>query len=200
MEGVVDIKKNINKIIIVVSLLINLILIFYILKDKFLNSNNIKTNLEKVEINKDYSHYYFMNNPVDEYFSMKIINANLSEIEIRTYQEEYLKIWKNIYDNIISIIRKKCVYEEDIARYNKFTNEINNSFENIKPLLLAEMLDNYLLQESPEKHSYGIGTADKLKMYEGMIYRNACMLFIPYLVDEYKFPDSNQIKSILENK
>lgn len=48
MEGVVDIKKNINKIIIVVSLLINLILIFYILKDKFLNSNNIKTNLEKV--------------------------------------------------------------------------------------------------------------------------------------------------------
>lgn len=61
------------------------------------------------------------------------------------------------------------------------------------------MLDNYSLPESREKHSYGTGTADSLKMYKGLIYRDACMLFIPYLVDEYQFPDVPDLELYINN-
>lgn len=34
-------------------------------------------------------------------------------------------------------------------------------------------------------------------MYQGFIYRDVCMLFIPYLIDEYQFPNSREIEYIL---
>lgn len=198
LRGVIIIKKNFYKVVVIVSIFVNFILLFYIIKEK-LNRPSTWANSTNEESNKSYLSYIFMNNPVDEYFSKKFEDLTLSEIEIKTYQEDYLKVWKNIYDNIMNIIHNKCIYEEDIAKYNNFIKEINNCYENIEPLLLLEMLNNYSIPESPEKYSYGTGTADGLKMYKGMIYRNACMLFIPYLVDEYQFPNNKDIELYINN-
>lgn len=37
-----------------------------------------------------------------------------------------------------------------------------------------------------------------LKMYNGMLYRNGCMLFIPYLEDEYKFPTIDDVNEYVK--
>lgn len=193
-------KKSLFKILIFIILTLSVIIFFlsfYILKEKKddRKSNSITI---KEEITSNYSNYYFMNNPIDEYF-IKIFNKpNLCEIEVRDYQEDYLLIWENVYTDITKIIQEKCIYDEDIARFDQFIKEIDTSFDTIKPLLLAEMLDNYDMPESPEKHSYGNGTNEKLNMYKGMIYRNACMLFIPYLEDEYIFASANEIEAIIK--
>ncbi|SFS01091.1 hypothetical protein SAMN05661086_03206 [Anaeromicropila populeti] len=76
----------------------------------------------------------------------------------------------------------------DIKRYNTFIQEIELSYDKIQPLLLAEMLDNYNYSEGPDKYIYGNGTQSMLDMYKEIIYRNACMLMVQYLKDEYTFP------------
>ena len=89
----------------------------------------------------------------------------------------------------MGIIRNKCKYEEDIANYELFTKEMEEGFDNLQPLILNEMLDNYDMLESPEKNSWGNGTQDRLLMYQGTMYRNACMFFMPLLEEnEYVFP------------
>lgn len=165
-------KKSLFKILIFIILTLSVIiffLCFYILKEKKddRKSNSITI---KEEITSNYSNYYFMNNPIDEYF-IKIFNKpNLCEIEVRDYQEDYLLIWENVYTDITKIIQEKCIYDEDIARYDQFIKEIDTSFDTIKSLLLAEMLDNYDMPESPEKHSYGNGTNEKLNMYKPRLF------------------------------
>ena len=90
-------------------------------------------------------------------------------------------------------IRKKCIYEEDLANDKLFTN----GFEKLQPLILNEMLDHYHIPESLEKESWGNGTQGTLRMYQGTMYRNACMFFIPYLEkSEYTFPVT-EIKELL---
>lgn len=50
------------------------------------------------------------------------------------------------------------------------------------------MLDNYDMPESPEKNSWRNGTRGRLLMYQGTMYRNACMFFMPLLEEnEYVF-------------
>lgn len=116
----------------------------------------------------------------EELFSSQV----QGEMDRREYQELYLQVWQKEYDTIMDIIKKKCVSKEDISRYQNFTNEVSSSYNTLQPLLLAEMLDNYTMPESPEKYSYGNGTQSMLDMYQGMIYRNSCMLFIPCLDGE----------------
>lgn len=199
LKGVKNIKKNITKVIITISMCINLILFFYIIKDKISNNNSIDVSATNEKINYNYSSYYFMTNPVDEYFSEKFTNPTLSQVELKDYQEEYLKVWKSIYDDIMSIVRNKCIYEEDIAIYDIFMKGTEDYYANLKPFLLAVMLDNFSMPESPEKHSWGTGTFQALEMHNGMVYRNACMFFVQYMEDEYNFPDSKDIELILNN-
>lgn len=144
----------------------------------------------------DYFYDFFMCNPIDNYFKDKFQNHTQAEMDRRDYQKLYLKVWKQEYDSIMKIIKKKCESDEDITRYKTFINEVNSSYNLLQPLLLAEMLDNYAEPESPEKYSYGNGTQPMLDMYQGMIYRNACMLFIPYLQDEYSFPPKKELNDI----
>ena len=144
----------------------------------------------------DYFYYFLMNNPTDNYFKDKFQNHIQAEMDRRDYQELYLKVWKQEYNTIMNIMKGKCKSEEDITRYKNFTKEVTSSYEILQPLLLAEMLDNYTYPESPEKYSYGNGTQSMLNMYQGMIYRNACMLFIPYLQDEYDFPSKKELNNV----
>lgn len=140
-----------------------------------------------------------MKNPVDEYFyeNMYKKDSQLSNIEFKEYQEKYLKVWKYIYDDVMSIIRDKCIYEEDIAKYNDFMNGVETYFENMKPLLEGVMLDNFSIAESPEKHGYGNGTLQGLEMNKGMVYRDASMLFVQYLDAEYVLPAKEKIEMII---
>ena len=49
-----------------------------------------------------------------------------------------------------------------------------------------------------KNRKWGYVFDEKLNMYKGMIYRNACMLFIPYLEDEYIFASANEIEAIIK--
>jgi hypothetical protein len=180
------VKKKFLYVILIISILCNIVQMVFSKKEE----QNIRSELEE---SMDYDYYFFMSNPIDNFFKDKFQNHVPAEVARRDYQELYLKVWKNEYNTIMDIIKKKCKYEEDITRYKNFTNEISSSFDILKPLLLAEMLENYNYPESPEKHSYGNGTQPMLDMYQGMIYRNACMLFIPCLKDEYNFPSQREL-------
>lgn len=133
-------------------------------------------------------YYECMENPVDSLFAEALHDSHVM-VEYHQIQELYYDTWKTQYDNIMGIIRNKCKYEEDIANYELFTKEMEEGFEYLQPLILNEMLDNYDMPESPEKNSWGNGTQDRLLMYQGTMYRNACMFFIPLLEEnEYVFP------------
>lgn len=147
----------------------------------------------------DYFYYFLMDNPIDNYFKDKFQNHVQAEMDRRDYQKLYLKVWNQEYDSIMNIIKKKCKSDEDITRYKTFIKEVDSSYNLLQPLLLAEMLDNYAEPESPEKYSYGNGTQPMLDMYQGMIYRNACMLFIPFLQDEYSFPSKKELNNVYNN-
>lgn len=134
------------------------------------------------------SYYECMENPIDSLFAEALHYSNVM-VEYRQIQELYYDTWKTQYDNIMGIIRDKCKYEEDIANYELFTKELEEGFDNLQPLILNEMLDNYDMPESPEKNSWGNGTRERLLMYQGTMYRNACMFFMPLLEEnEYVFP------------
>lgn len=133
-------------------------------------------------------HYECLETPIDSLFAEALYESN-DNIRYRQIQELYYNTWKTQYDDVMKIIREKCTYEEDIANYELFTKEMKEGFDNLQPLILNEMLDNYNMSESPEKNSWGNGTQDRLLMYDGMMYRNACMFFIPFLEEsEYVFP------------
>jgi hypothetical protein len=183
----------------VISFSMNIILCSYIFKNDVMNKRIKNQKVYSSTTTNDYSNFYFMSNPIDQYFMEKLGKSNLPEIEIRDYQTAYLKVWRKEYKIIMGIIRNKCIYKEDISNYNKFTHETESSFDKMKPLLLNEMLDNYKIKESPEKNSFGNGTAAKLDMYKGMTYRNACMLFIPYLESDYKFPSVKELDKIIKD-
>lgn len=137
-----------------------------------------------------------LENPIDPLFAEALYDAP-DMANYRQIQELYYDTWKTQYDNIMKIIRNKCKYEEDIANYELFTKEMDEGFNNLQPLILNEMLDNYNIPESPEKNSWGNGTRGRLLMYDGTMYRNACMFFIPFLEEsEYVFP-LNEIEESL---
>lgn len=134
------------------------------------------------------SYYAFLDNPIDPLFA-RALSGSSSMAEYRQIQELYYQTWKTQYDRIMKEIRKKCKYEEDIANYDLFVKEMDKGFGHLQPLILNEMLDQYDMPESPEKHSWGNGTHHALQMYQGAWYRNACMFFISaYTKSEYQFP------------
>lgn len=161
---------------------------------KTANSSKPKKNYEDLtNMQVDKVHSYLMNNPIDNYFSPKF--KSITEAEVREAMEDYEKVWKNEYNKVIGIIEEKCIYDDDKENLEKFKDSVESLIETATPVIEMEMLDNYSLPpDSPEKHSWGNSTYYYLEGRKGQIYRDACMLLIPFLVDEYEFPDLNKIK------
>ncbi len=195
-------KKYFGIVCLLISVCFNLILgillFTNISNSKSVNNDSITSEKQAAQTLDKYSNYYFMTNPIDEYFATKFSDSYMCNIEFKDYQEAYETVWKKEYNTIMTIIKNKCIYNDDIDIYNNFTKQIETSMVDIEPMLLAEMLDNYNMPESPEKHSWGNGTSAALRMYNGMLYRNGCMLFIPCLENEYKFPTSDDVSKYVK--
>lgn len=132
--------------------------------------------------------YECMENPIDPLFAQALKDSRIMA-QSRQIQKLYYDIWKTQYEDVMKKIRKKCKYDEDIANYELFTGQMEDGFGQLRPLILNEILDNYDIPKSPEKDSQGNGTNARLLMYQGTMYRNACMFFIPYMEEnEYSFP------------
>lgn len=172
-------KKN-----IVISLLVIIIIIQFIaLKNKpseditIPTPNNSITNL---------STFYLMNNPIDDYFSPKL-NSKI-EAEVRDTQEEYEKTWKKEYDKVIAIIRKKITYSQDKENLKNFEQSVQNLIKTATPVLETELSDSYKYPDNTENRSPGNSTYSTQHGINGQIYRDASMLLIPFLKDEYQYP------------
>ena len=149
---------------------------------------NISNTIDK-NLNLTYS--YFMNNPIDNYFSPKL--KSKTEAEVRDSLEKYETVWEEEYYKVIKIISKKCIYIEDKENLNAFTENVEKLIAAATPVLEMEMSDNYnLAPGSSEKHSWGNSTNSYLQGIKGQIYRDAGMLIIPYLNGEYEFPYMNE--------
>lgn len=173
------------KFLIIVNLILFSIIIFM---GVHMYGANKEVSGELKKINMADQDYNCLENPIDPLFAQALSNSHVM-IEYRQIQQLYYETWIAQYNDIMKKIRKKCIYDEDIANYNLFTNEMEKGFDKLEPLILNEILDNYNIPESPEKDSWGNGTQETLLLYRGTMYRNACMFFIPFLEkSEYTFP------------
>lgn len=126
---------------------------------------------------------YYMDNPIDNILSQQLEKA-LVEAEIRDSQELYKELWLEQYQGMMEFVQNHCIYEEELENYERFAGEIERGYEELQPLIKNTMLDTFEVpSDSPEKATWGWGngTAARLAMHEGMYYRNACMLLIPFL-------------------
>lgn len=181
------------KFLIIVNLVLFSVIIFM---GAHMYGSNKEVSGELKRINIVEQHYNCLENPIDSLFAEALSNSHVT-IEYNQIQQLYYDTWTAQYNDIMKKIREKCIYDEDIANYKLFTNEMEKGFDKLQPLILNEMLDNYNMPESPEKGSWGNGTQETLLMYQGTMYRNACMFFIPFLEkSEYTFP-INEVKESL---
>ena len=154
------------------------------------NVNISNTNTIEIDKNLNFTYSHFMDNPIDHYFSAKL--KSKTEAEVRDSSEEYEAVWEEEYYKVINIINNKCIYNEDKKNLNIFKENVENLIAAATPVLEMEMLDSYkLTPDSPEKHSWGNSTYSYLQSIKGQIYRDASMLIIPYLSEEYEFPNMN---------
>lgn len=181
------------KFLIIINLILFSIIIFM---GVHMYGENKEVSGEWKRINTVEQDYNCLQNPIDPLFAQALSNSHVM-IEYCQIQQLYYETWIAQYNDIMKKIRKKCIYDEDIANYNLFINEMENGFDKLQPLILNEILDNYNMPESPEKDSWGNGTQETLLMYCGTMYRNACMFFIPFLEkSDYSFP-VNEVKESL---
>lgn len=144
--------------------------------------------------------YRLMRNPIDDYFFEKLNSAS-SYAEIRDYEYFYLAVWQHEYEKIMTMMQERCVMEEDKERLQIFMEEVHESFEKMKPFIETEILNNFEYPESLVKYSYGNSTMAKLMLYEGMNYRNACMLFTNSMyLTSYQFPTEEEINLLIEEQ
>lgn len=183
-----------------VSIVCNIITVTYITKNKVKEEST--STLKEVKQEKEVPETtnildcLFMKNPIDQFFSERLRNHK-SEIEYEMVQRAYASVWEAEYKKILGIIQNKCSYSEDKEIFERYIKESKEVYGNSESALLAVMLDNFNLPEGPEKHSYGQGTTAGLKMYQGMMDRNACVMFIPYLED-YTFPDVKELEESIK--
>ena len=172
-----------------ISLSVNIILAVIVVimgVNAYGSSKNISPHAEEASAGDGF--YECMENPIDPLFAQALNDSRIMA-QYRQIQKFYYEIWKAQYEDIIKKIRKKCKDDEDIANYELFTREIEEGFRQMQPLILNEMPGNYGMSKSPEKNGPGNGTNERLLMYQGTMYRNACMFFIPFMSEnEYTFP------------
>lgn len=153
----------------------------------------------KSDDSTDYLNCIFMNNPIDQYF-LKQLNNQKSEMDYETIQETYMNVWKQQYKIILDILKKKCIYDDDKDIFSQYSDCPEKIYEYSKNALTTVMLDSFSIEPgNPAKESYGLGTIEGLKMYQGMFYRNCCMIFIPYLENDYSFPTNESLDSVIQD-
>lgn len=130
---------------------------------------------------------YLTDNPIDNYFSPKLNSK--TEAEVRDTWEEYEKTWEQEYNKVIAIINNKCIYEQDKKNLSDYEQSVQELIKATRLVLETEFLDAYKDNPAvPENRSTGNSTASSLQGINGQIYRDACILLIPYIKDEYEFP------------
>lgn len=196
-------KKKILYIILAISILGNVIQGIQPKngKTRLLNNKKVPVETENRNKGKDTESTYiddiFCNNPIDSYF-VKKINTEDSEIQIELDKDAYMQIWKEQYRKILDIIRQKCIYDEDREIYEKYNSFIKEIYNNTETAVVSVMLNNFKYSpQDPAKYSFGMATDDELNMYKGIIYRNACVILILYLNNEYSYPTVKEMESYL---
>lgn len=178
-------KKNVIMIILSMIIVVQFVTIY--------NTNHSKavaTSRNKAEKNETFnvSNSYLMSNPIDHYYSSKL-NSNI-EAEVRDTKAAYEKTWEQEYNKVMDIIKNKCIYKKDRNNLNAFKKSIENLIETASPVLETELLNAYEDNPTiPESRGWGNSTFSSLQGIAGQIYRDACMLIIPYLDGDYSFPN-----------
>lgn len=176
-------------------------LFYTVIRERETTNETIETAKKESNAESDQNntagYYECMENPIDPLFAEALHDSH-DMIRYQQIQELYYDTWKQQYEEIMKRIRDQCKYAEDIANYELFTREMEDGFDHLQPLILNEMLDNYNMPASSEKNSWGNGTRERLLMYQGTMYRNACMFFIPLLeVNEYAAFPLNEVEQNL---
>lgn len=177
-------KKN-----IVISLLIVIIIIqsialknFYSMKITVPSQNSTDNSTSP-----NHSMSSLMDNPIDTYFSPRLNSK--TEAEVRDAWENYEKTWEQEYNKVIATINNKCIYEQDKKNLSDYEQSVQELIKAARPILKTEFLDAYKDDPGvPMNRSTGNSTASILQGIDGQIYRDASMLLIPYIKDEYEFP------------
>ncbi len=194
-------KKNLILVLLSIVIVIQFIILYNTNQTKTTNNSSKSESEEKnktEEPNKNIELYYsyLMNNPIDNYYSSKFNNP-ICEVELRDNLEEYQVIWKKEYYKVINLIKKKCIYDIDRENLDNFDRNVENLIEAATPTVEAEILDVYNEDpDVPENRGWGNSTYYALQATKGQIYRDACMLLIPYLEGEYEFtiPTENDLE------
>ena len=143
---------------------------------------------------------FILTNPIDMVFSNAFDSVQASESMRRDLRERYKKIWKDQFDALMDTMEKKCKTDKDIENLNQYRNYTYSAISNLQPFLLNCMLDNFEMEESPEKNSWGNSTQSALDFREGMIYRDA-VLFIYNMNSskEFDLPETDYVYGLLSD-
>lgn len=143
---------------------------------------------------------FILTNPIDMVFSKAFDSVQASESMRRDLRERYKKIWKDQFDALMDTMAKKCKTDKDIENLNQYRNYTYSAISNLQPFLLNCMLDNFEMEESPEKNSWGNSTQSALDFREGMIYRDA-VLFIYNMNSskEFDLPETDYVYGLLSD-
>lgn len=182
-------KKNLTLLALMVIIIIQFLVIINMNQDKDEALKNAEATQENDSVNEpvDIVNSYLMNNPVDNYYSPKL-NSKI-EVEVRDTDEEYEKTWEEEYNKVIGIIRNKCVYDMDRDNINNYDKSVQNMIKTATPVMETEFLEAYPSDpDIPENRGWGNSTYSSLERIKGQIYRDGCMILIPYLKGEYEFP------------
>jgi hypothetical protein len=190
-------KKNVIISILAIIIIVQFSVIIYITQIKTVPQSNVElteqsednTQNDNISFGKEeFWNSYLMNNPIDDYFHVELNSK--TEAEVRDTKEAYEKTWEQEYNRVMEIIDKKCVFDKDRENINTFKESIKKLIKTATPVLETEILDNYNYDPaSVEERGWGNSTYYALLGIKGQIYRDACMLLIPYLEEDYQFPD-----------
>lgn len=192
-------KKNIIISIFALIIIMQFSIIIYITRFNTIPQSNTEltkqsednTHNDEISFGKEELwNSYLMNNSIDDYYSVKL-NSKV-ELEVRDAKEAYEMTWEQEYNRVMDIIDKKCVFDKDRENINKFKESVKKMIETATPVLETEILENYNYDPaSIGKRGWGNSTYAALQGIKGQIYRDACMLLIPYLEEDYQFPDTS---------
>lgn len=131
----------------------------------------------------------------DAYFQPKMVSDyNVAENTRRGYQDTYRGVWRAEYRHLIKWLKKKCVYQEDLANIEKMDKALKSQIESMREVLATELLGNYKINPDSTKvkdgstrmSGWGNGTRSYLNQIEGEMYRDAAMKIIG-MHGDYKF-------------
>ena len=180
-------------LIIVLCAIVCVQAVFLIKKNSLCKEKEAVTNAEPKS-------NFILENPVDAAFSNAFDLIPASESMRRDLRVRYKRIWKEQFEILMEMMKAKCSTDTDIEHLNQYKKHIDSSISNLQPFLVNCMLDNFGMEESPEKNSRGNSTQSALDFREGMIYRNA-VLFVYKMNStvDFELPSTEQVYNYLSD-